>query len=106
MLRVKICGMQSIGKASKMPVTSMINTWLKQPGFPLVEINQNGNNLKIKQKRYLLEPNSKFSKGLWSIPLSLGLEKEISNKLFSKKSMSVKLPKNKLWSKRILPCKI
>jgi len=84
----------AIGKASKMPVTSMINTWLKQPGFPLVEINQNGNNLKIKQKRYLLEPNSKFSKGLWSIPLSLGLEKEISNKLFSKKSMSVKLPKN------------
>ena len=84
----------AIGKASKMPVTSMINTWLKQPGFPLVEINQNGNNLKIKQKRYLLEPNSKFSKGLWSIPLSLGLEKEISNTLFSKKSMSIKLPKN------------
>jgi len=84
----------AIGKASKMPVTSMINTWLKQPGFPLVEINQDGNNLKIKQKRYLVEPDKKFSKGLWSIPLSLGLEKEISKTLFSKKSMSVKLPKN------------
>jgi len=86
----------AIGKASKMPVTSMINTWLKQPGFPLVEINQNGDNLKIQQKRYLLESDSKFSKGLWSIPLSLGLEKEISNTLFSKKSMSVKLPKNSI----------
>ena len=84
----------AIGKASGMPVTAMINTWLKQPGFPLVEINQNGNNLKIKQKRYLLESNKKFSKGLWSIPLSLGLEKETSKTLFSKKSMSVKLPKN------------
>ena len=84
----------AIGKASKMPVTSMINTWLKQPGFPLVEINQDGNNLKIKQKRYLLESDKKFSKGLWSIPFSLGLEKEISKTLFSKKSMSVKLPKN------------
>ena len=84
----------AIGKASKMPVTSMINTWLKQPGFPLVEINQDGDNLKIKQKRYLLESNKKFSKGLWSIPLSLGLEKETSKTLFSKKSMSVKLPKN------------
>ncbi|HJM00594.1 MAG TPA: M1 family metallopeptidase [Nitrosopumilus sp.] len=84
----------AIGKASKMPVTKMINTWLKQPGFPLVEINQDGNNLKIKQKRYLAESNPKFSKGLWSIPLSLGLEKEISNNLFSKKSMSLKLPKN------------
>ena len=84
----------AIGRASKMPVTAMINTWLKQPGFPLVEINQDGNNLKIKQKRYLLESDKKFSKGLWSIPLSLGLEKETSKTLFSKKSMSVKLPKN------------
>ena len=84
----------AIGKASNMPVTSMINTWLKQPGFPVVEINQDGSNLKLKQKRYLLEPNKKFSKGLWSIPLSLGLETETTKKLFSKKSMSVKLPKN------------
>ena len=84
----------AIGKASGMPVTSMINTWLKQPGFPLVEINQDGNSLKLIQKRYLLEHDKKFSKGLWSIPLSLGLENEISKKLFSKKSLSIKLPKN------------
>jgi len=84
----------AIGKASRMPVTSMINTWLKQPGFPLVEINQDGNSLKLKQKRYLLEHDKKFSKGMWSIPLSLGLENEISKKLFSKKSISIRLPKN------------
>lgn len=84
----------AIGKASRMPVTSMINTWLKQPGFPLVEINQDGNTLKLKQKRYLLEYNKKFSKGLWSIPLSLGMDNEISKKLFSKKSMSIKIPNN------------
>ena len=86
----------AIGKASKMPVTSMVNTWLRQPGFPLVEITQDCNNLKLKQKRYLLEYDKKFSKGLWSIPLSLGLKKEISKKLFSKKSMTLKLPKNTL----------
>ena len=86
----------AIGKASKMPVSSMVNTWLKQPGFPLVEINQDGNNLKLKQKRYLLEYDKKFSKGLWSIPMSIGLESKISQKLFTTKSMSVKLPKNTL----------
>ncbi len=86
----------AIGKASKMPVSSMVNTWLKQPGFPLVEINQDGNNLKLKQKKYLLESDKKFGKGLWSIPLSIGLESEISQKLFSAKSMSLKLPKNTL----------
>ena len=83
-----------IGKASGMPVSSMVHTWLKQPGFPLIEINQDGSMLKLKQKRYLLEPDKKFSKGLWSIPLSLGMENEISKKLFSTKSTSLKLPKN------------
>lgn len=86
----------AIGKASRMPVSSMVNSWLKQPGFPLVEVNQDENNLYLKQKRYLLEDDKKFRKGLWSIPLSIGLEKEISKKLFSTKSLSVKLPKNTL----------
>ena len=86
----------AIGKASKMPVTSMVNTWLRQPGFPLVEINQDGRTLKLKQKRYLLEPDKKSIKGLWSIPLSIGSDKEISRKLFSKRTMSLKIPKNTL----------
>ena len=86
----------AIGKASKMPVSSMVNTWLKQPGFPLVEIKQDGNTIKLEQKRYLLEKDKKLTKGLWSIPVSLGLEKEISRKLLTKKSTSVKLPKNTL----------
>ncbi len=86
----------AIGKASKMPVLSMVNTWLKQPGFPLVEVGQDGDILKLRQKRYLLEPDQKFSRGLWSIPMSLGLESEISQKLFTAKSMSVKLPRNTL----------
>jgi len=83
-----------IGKASKMPVSSMVNSWLKQPGFPLIEVNQTESTLSLKQKRYLLEPDKKFSKGLWMIPLSIGLSDEILQKMFSKKSMTIKLPKN------------
>ena len=84
----------AIGKASKLPVSKMVNTWLKQPGFPLVEINQDGQLLKLKQKRYLLEYDKKYSKGIWDIPMSIGLSNEISKKMFSTKSMSLKLPKN------------
>jgi len=83
-----------IGNASKMPVSAMVNSWLKQPGFPLVEIKQVNSTLFLKQKRYLLEFDKKFSKGLWMIPLSIGLSDEISKKMFSKKSASIKLPKN------------
>ena len=39
----------AIGKASKMPVSSMVNSWLKQPGFPQIEITQNNKNLTLKQ---------------------------------------------------------
>jgi len=83
----------AIGMASGKPVGTMVNTWLKQAGFPLVEIKQDGNLLKINQKRYLLEYDKKFSKGLWYIPLSIGLKEE-TTKLFSKRSTSLKLPKN------------
>lgn len=84
----------AIGKTAKMPVLSMVNTWLKQPGFPLVTVNQDGNNLKLEQKRYLLESDKKFSKGLWSIPISIGLDKEISRKLVTKKITNIKIPNN------------
>jgi len=84
----------AIGKASKMPVSSMVNSWLKQPGFPLVEIQQGRNKLQIKQNRYLLEEDKKSSKGLWKIPLTIGFSDNTVTKLFSTKSMSIKTPKS------------
>jgi tricorn protease interacting factor F2/3 len=86
----------AIGRASKMPVSSMVNSWLKQPGFPLVEIKQDNNILNIKQNRYLLEPHKKSNKGLWQIPLSIGTFDKTITKLFSKKSTSLKIPKSTL----------
>ena len=84
----------AIGKASKMPVSSMVNSWLKQPGFPLVEIQQDGNKLQIKQNRYLLEEDKKSKKGLWKIPLAIGFSGNTVTKLFSTKSMSFTIPKS------------
>ena len=86
----------AIGKASRMPVSSMVNSWLKQPGFPLVDIQQDDDKLLIKQNRYLLEPDKKSSKGLWEIPLVLGLPDKTITKLFSKKSTTLKIPKSTL----------
>ncbi len=85
----------AIGKISKMPVRAMVSTWLKQPGFPVVEIEKQDSTLHLKQRRYMMESDKK-SNGLWSIPLSIGLKDELFQKLFTKKSMSVKLPKNNI----------
>ena len=84
----------AIGKASKMPVSSMVNSWLKQPGFPLVEIQQDDDELLIKQSRYLLEPDKKSSKGQWEIPISIGFQDKTIKKLLTTKSMKIKSPKS------------
>jgi len=83
----------AIGKASKMPVSGMVNSWLKQPGFPQVEITQKGSNLVLKQSRFLMEPTKQTQKGLWQIPITYGLNKDTKTKLFTKKSLTVKAPK-------------
>ena len=82
----------AIGKASKMPVSAMVNSWLKQPGFPQVEITQNDKSLVLKQSRFLMEPTPKTQKGLWHIPITLGLGNETVTKLITKKSITVKTP--------------
>ncbi|HJO32275.1 MAG TPA: M1 family metallopeptidase [Nitrosopumilus sp.] len=82
----------AIGKASKMPVSAMVNSWLKQPGFPQVEITQNDKSLVLKQSRFLMEPTSKTQKGLWHVPITLGLGNETVTKLITKKSITVKTP--------------
>ena len=86
----------AIGKISKMPVRAMVSTWLKQPGFPVVEIEKQDSTLHLKQRRYMLESDKKTNKGLWFIPLSVGLKAESFQKLFTKKYMSVKLPKDSI----------
>ena len=86
----------AIGKVSKMPVRAMVSTWLKQPGFPVVEIKKKDSTLHLIQRRYLSESDKKHSKGLWHIPLSVGLNDELFQKLFTTKSISVKLPKDNI----------
>ena len=81
----------AIGKASKMPVSSMVNSWLKQPGFPQIEITQNNKNLTLKQSRFLMEPTPKTQKGLWQVPITYGLGKETKTTLLTKKSATVKI---------------
>ena len=80
----------AIGKASKMPVRAMVNSWLKQPGFPQVTIHQKNNTLTLRQDRFLMEPTKKAQKGLWHIPITYGLGRQTKTKLLRKKSATVK----------------
>jgi tricorn protease interacting factor F2/3 len=86
----------SIGKVSKKPVKSMMNSWIRQVGFPLVEAEMKNSKMELKQKRFLLEPDKKYQKGLWQIPVSIGSGKSITSKLMNKKTESFSLDRKTL----------
>jgi aminopeptidase N len=57
--------------ASDQPVTTMVEQWVMQPGFPLVEAHREGNNLTLAQKRFTYLPDT--SDTLWPIPVVMDL---------------------------------
>jgi len=80
-----------IGKASKLPIKNMLNSWLNQEGFPLVNVTQHNSKLTFSQNRFLMEKNQRKDT-LWPIPLCMGLKKSESKIMLNKKSMTTKSP--------------
>ena len=54
---------------SDRPVTRMVNRWIEQPGFPIVEARREGNRLSLSQRRFTYLSAS--SETLWPIPVAL-----------------------------------
>ena len=66
-----------IGKASGLPVQEIMEEWIMRPGYPLVEISVAGDELLLKQHRFLLCGEKKFETP-WPIPLTASLNGEIT----------------------------
>ena len=58
----------AIGKASKMPVSAMVNSWLKQPGFPQVDISQKNNTINSKAESIPNGTHKENSEGIMAHP--------------------------------------
>lgn len=80
----------AIGKEAKMPVRVMVNSWLKQVGFPLVEVQKQDSKLIISQKRFVHEKKGK-EKGLWQIPLSVSQDHKIIRKLVTRSQDAIRV---------------
>ncbi len=72
-----------IGKAARMPVRTMVNSWLKQVGFPLLEAQKLDSKLVLRQKRFVHEKKGK-ERGLWHIPVSVTQDNKTTKKLVTK----------------------
>ncbi|MEO9277598.1 MAG: M1 family metallopeptidase [Nitrososphaera sp.] len=71
----------ALGAASKQPVAQMMNTWVKQVGYPIIEATVRDSNVKLVQKRFLLENSAKAKPGNWIIPLSIRTGEKTISKL-------------------------
>lgn len=71
----------SLGSISKQPVRQMMNTWVRQIGYPVIETEVKDSKLRLSQKRFLLEDNGKKKQGKWIIPLSVRMGKKVVTKL-------------------------
>lgn len=60
---------QALGAASGKDITNFMNTWISQPGYPVVSATQNGDELTLSQERFFVGPHEP-SDQLWPIPLN------------------------------------
>ena len=59
---------ESFDEVSEKPVTSMMKSWIEQPGFPIVKVKRNGDKLVLNQKRFTYLPNESGQE--WIIPIT------------------------------------
>ncbi len=77
-----------IGRAAKVPVRAMVNSWLGQTGFPLIEAQKSGAGLALRQSRFVLEKNGKES-GLWHVPITVTMNGKTLRKLVKKNTDTI-----------------
>lgn len=60
---------EALATASGTDVTGIMEPWLTRSGFPVVGLTQNGKNLDITQKQFLMDPAKADPERLWPVPL-------------------------------------
>lgn len=59
----------AIGKASGKDITSLMNTWIAQPGYPKVMVEQHDDTIHLAQERFFIGPHDSMD-AHWPIPLN------------------------------------
>ncbi len=73
----------SLASASKKPVRQIMNSWINQVGYPLIEATVSDSKIRLQQQRFLLD-NVKSKTGNWIIPVSIRSENGLISKIMSK----------------------
>ena len=60
---------RAIENASGKPIIEMMNTWISQPGYPVVKVVANESSIELSQEQFFVGPHAKSSR-TWPIPLN------------------------------------
>lgn len=58
----------AIGDASGKDITSMMNTWISQPGYPVLSVKQDDTTVTLTQSQFYIGPHQPSNR-IWPIPL-------------------------------------
>jgi puromycin-sensitive aminopeptidase len=61
----------ALEESSGAPVKELANTWIRQPGFPLVRCERSGARIVLSQRRFMSDPSANPGTALWPVPLVL-----------------------------------
>ena len=90
--------------SSKQPVRKMMDSWIFQPGFPMLraEAGSDGKSIKISQRRFFLLPDDTENTQLWHVPLMIRAKTErgiVSKKIvLTERETSVALDGKVEWA--------
>jgi len=76
----------SLSKTSSKPIKKIMESWINQPGYPIIELNEKKNKLLLKQRRF-----NSHKPQTWLIPLILRDNKKILKKVISKREEKIKI---------------
>jgi tricorn protease interacting factor F2/3 len=83
----------ALGEASQVPVTSIMEHWVKTPGYPVVHVRKIGGSITFEQERFTLIQESKPNgESPWPIPLTYDLNGRIERLLLRGKDARVTAP--------------
>ena len=76
-------------RSSDLKISSIMNNWINQSGFPIIEVNYDRNTLKLEQQQFLL--SGAKSEKLWKIPVFIQTEKGEIKILMEDKNIEVEI---------------
>ena len=79
---------QAFSDASGIDVPKIMEAWVKQPGFPLLSVEEDAGKITLEQSKF----NSKDSTDLWPIPLFAS--KDIGTEILTKQKATIKTNDN------------